>query len=412
MNRLSLFPARIIALHATGNATHATLIAGDRQWEEAWPQNGPPAILGAVYQVSAAPFTVHAVLTTDTPVQPWQAADAMRWRIADAHGLTRMALLQRRHTIKRVIRDYLDAQGFIEIDMPLMVRGTTPDTGIQTFAAENGRQLVTSTEYQIKRMEIGGFERLYTLTQNFRQEETLGHANRFRNPEFTMLEWARVGQSLEVIESDIEQMVLLAAHAVGVGSALPYQDHTIDLSPPWDRLSVADAIGRATGFTPPDFTLGSLHKALAAAQIPLQPEWANDVTFVFSVLLDHIQPNLGLIKPVFLQDWPAFLTASAENTAMPERAVRSEAFIAGIELSDGFPTLTSPIRQNAAFAAQQTRRLEENLPPAPLDHLFLKAMDEGLPSGAGMAMGFDRLVMLLTNQTHIRRVLAFHWDEL
>ncbi len=333
--------------------------------------------------------------------------DAVRWQNPAKDGVSRFETLKKRHLIKRSVRDYLHGEGFIEIDMPLLVRGTTPDVEIESFAVDD-RYLATSTEYQIKRMEIGGFDKSYTLTQNFRKGDT----GRYRNPEFTMLEWARVGQTLHDIEADAEQMMIRAYKDMGGSDTLTYQGHKIDITAPWNRLSVREAVEKYTTAKLPDFTLESFRVAVAAAGIPVKDDWMNDQVFLFTVLLDHVQQFLGFDKPVFIQDWPKFLTSSALENASGQYVERSELFIAGVELSDGFPSLISHARQKETFAEQQTRRRHEGKQLVALDEKYLSAMEEGMPSGAGMALGFDRLVMVLTDRPDIASVLAYGWDEL
>lgn len=333
--------------------------------------------------------------------------DAVRWQSPAKDGISRFETLKKRHLIKRSVRDYLHGQGFIEIDMPLLVKGATPDTHIDSFEVGD-LYLVTSTEYQIKRMEIGGFDKCYTLTQNFRQGDT----GRYRNPEFTMLEWARVGETLADIETDMEQMLIRAHKDLGGSDILEYQGHKIDISTPWKRMSVRDAVESYTPAKLPDFTLDSFRQAVEDAGIKVKDEWKNDQVFLFTVLLDHVQQFLGFDKPVFIQDWPKFLTSSAKESEGGQYVERSELFIAAVELSDGFPSLMSYERQQQTFAEQNARRLEEGKSIVSLDEKYLSAMREGMPSGAGMALGFDRLVMVLTDRPDIASVLAYSWDEL
>lgn len=333
--------------------------------------------------------------------------DTERWLKPGSVGVSRMEILRHRHIVKRAVRDYLHNEDFLEIDIPLLVRGTTPDAAIESFAVED-RYLSTSAEYQIKRMEIGGFGKLYSLTQNFRR----GDRGRFRNPEFTMLEWARVGGTLRQIEEDVERFTVAAHRALGGNGVILYQGKTINLAPPWDRLGVIDAVEKYTGVRMSGFTPPDMIRALDAAKIPVNDDWHNDTTFLFTVLLDHIQQFLGFEKPVFLCDWPNFLTSSAQEHESGRYTERSELFIAGVEISDGFPSLTDARRQRENFSMQLARRAEAGMEPVALDEKYLSAMDEGMPAGAGMALGFDRLVMILTDCADISGVLAFNWDEL
>lgn len=331
--------------------------------------------------------------------KPSGPADSSRWLTPGPDRASRLDILKKRHLIMRSVRSYMDGEGFLEIESPLLVRGATPDACIGSFQVED-RFLVSSTEYQIKRMFAGGLERGYTLTKNFRT----GDKGSFHNPEFTMLEWARAGVGIDAIENDMEEILCRAHQTLNGGGLLIYQDHAISLSRPWRRMSVAEALDI------PDFKPATIERAADDARIALRPQDREDPVFMLTVLLDHAQKNLGLDRPVFLRDWPAFLTSSALEKP-GGLADRSELFIAGIELSDGFPFMTGYERQKQTFARELARRKEEGLPPVTLDENYLEALRLGLPPGAGMALGVDRMVMLLLNQPDIRNVLAFAWDE-
>ena len=334
--------------------------------------------------------------------------DETRWRQPIAGSdLTRAEVLRRRHTIRKAVRGYLDDQGYLEIDAPLLVRGTTPDPAVESFRVGD-RYLVTSTEYQMKRLAAGGFERLYSLTQNFR----VGDGGSFRNPEFTMLEWGRVGVALDRIEADAEGFVAAAMAALGLSETLVYQGCSIDMRTPWERLSVAEAIERVTGFGFAQFDAENCRGALIATAVAIQPEWADDRDFLFSLLMTHIQPRLGESRPVFIRDWPFYETTSARQRDDGMTADRSELLIAGIELSDGFGALADADMQLYLFQHALARRGANGQLPVDLDGKYLEAMRETSMFGAGMALGFDRLVMLLTDQAHIRNVLALEWEEL
>ncbi len=161
-----------------------------------------------------------------------------------------------------------------------------------------------------------------------------------------------------------------------------------------------------------DFSLAAVRAAIQKAGVPTKPEWMEDRDFLFSLLMDRLQEFLGREKPVFLHDWPSFQCASTPSQGVSEFAERSELFIAGIEISDGFPTLTDYERQVEGFALQAELRRKNGQPEVPLDERYLQALKSGgMPRGAGMALGFDRVVMLLTGQKEIKRVLAFAWDE-
>jgi elongation factor P--beta-lysine ligase len=335
-------------------------------------------------------------------------SDKTRLQQPTSSGLSRIEILRQRHIIRKAVRAYLDWEGYTEIDAPLIVSGTTPDPAVESFALEDGRYLASSTEYQMKRLAMSGIDRLYSLTQNFRAGDAVGA---FRNPEFTMVEFGRVGIGMGPIEMDVEGFVTAAMRALGLETMLTYQGRQIDMRTPWERLSVKDAIARATGVAFEAFDLENCRRAVTALGLDLRADWVDDLTFLFSLIMDTIQPRLGELRPVFVREWPLYETTSAKSED-GIHADRSELFIAGIELADGFAALADADIQTYLFAEALARRAANGQQPVELDQKYLTAMRDDPPFGAGMALGFDRLVMLLTDQPHIRNVLAFHWDEL
>ena len=335
-------------------------------------------------------------------------SDKTRLQQPTPSGLARIDILKQRHIIRRAIRTYLDSEAYTEIDAPLIVNGTTPDPAVESFALGQGRYLASSTEYHMKRLAMSGIDRLYSLTQNFRAGDAVGA---YRNPEFTMVEFGRVGSGMWQIENDVEGFVSAAMNALGLRNTITYQERTIDMRTPWERLSVKDAIARVTGEAFEAFDLENCRRAATALGLEIRPDWADDLAFLFSLVMDTIQPRLGELRPVFVREWPLYETTSAQSDD-GIHADRSELFIAGIELADGFAALADADIQMHFFQEALARRAANGQQPVELDQKYLDAMRDDPPFGAGMALGFDRLVMLLTDQPHIRNVLAFHWDEL
>jgi elongation factor P--beta-lysine ligase len=398
------FTARVLHM---GNSERVTLITGTREFEMPWPD--APLALGDVFLMEPGdPPHIIKKIGGAVPDGWNHEGDAMRWRKRGADGKTRMDVLWQRHTIRRAVRDYLDNEGFIQLDCPLLVRGTTPDAAINSFSVGD-RYLSTSTELQMRRLEVGGFEKLYTLTQNFRAADGEGSTH---NPEFTMLEWVRVGAELDDIERDTEQLVWYAHQALDGGKVLESGKHRVRLEPPWERITMAEAITKFTGAPMPDFSLASIQNAVAAADLMVHKDWHADKSFLFSILVDHLQKFLGFERPVFVRDWPAFQTSSAQQKEGVEITDRSEAYICGLELCNGFVSLADYEGQKIAFQQQLERRVVEGKLPVELDHAYLDALRLGMPCDSAMALGFDRLVMLLTGQTEIRQTLALAWDEL
>lgn len=393
--------------HTNDGACLVTFYQGDTQTQINW--QGEPPHIGDVIETDPAQTGRGARLIGRPQENVWtpEENDALRWRHPLPSGSSRMHVLRQRHNIRQAVRRYFDTEGFIEIDAPLLVQGTTPDVAVESFALED-RYLVTSTEYQMKRLAIGGFEKIYSLTQNFRP----GDNSTYRNPEFTMLEWGRVGESMREIEKDAEGLVMAAMQALGLSDTLSFQGQSVSMRGPWQRMSVAEAIYQTTGVMIDNFDAESCAKALRADGVDVRADWMEDNDFLFTLLMDHIQPQLGKEFPVFVTEWPLYqTTSSARNEDDPKCAARSELFIAGIELSDGFAGLADPVLQEQSFDYMAARRAAGGQKDVAIDRRYLDAMRLGAPYGAGMAMGFDRLVMLLTDQPHIRNVLAFNWDE-
>lgn len=341
----------------------------------------------------------------------WSAeGDALRWR-RPAESPSRMETLWARQAILRAIRGYFHDEGFLEIQAPLLVKGACPDAHLEPLRAGGDAYLTTSTEYQIKRMIVGGFDRVFTLTQNFRGSDVGGR----HNPEFTMLEWARTHASLQDIERDAEALVKRAFRAVHpAATTLRWAGREVTVDGPWERVTVREALERHLGIqAAPDLSPASLRSEVARLGLDVPASFLDDDAMLVSYLLDAMQPRLGAPAPAFLCDWPAFMTSSAAILdGAPALADRSELLVAGLELSDGFPSLRDPDLQARLFDRENARRRDEGREPVALDARYLAALREGIPPGAGMALGIDRLVMILTGREHIRDVLAFAWDEL
>lgn len=313
-----------------------------------------------------------------------------------------MTRLKERQEIVRALREDLYQQNFIEVETPLLVKGTTPDA-IESFAVGEN-YLVTSTEFQIKRLLVGGFEKVFTLTKNFRAHEE----GRYHSSEFTMLEWARVKEPLSVIEEDAVRFIRKAFQKIHPGqTTLHFNGHEVDVMGAWESLTVREAFKRYLGLDHiEDFSLQPLLKA-AKGLIP--EELQHDHTLVLSYLLDQLQTYLGTSSPTFLHEWPLFQVASAPvNPTDPYTSERSELYIGGVEIANGFPFLTDAALQQKLFV----EALQRNQSPVTLDQKFLDALHEGLPPGAGMALGVDRLVMVLTGAQQLSQVQAFSWEEL
>ncbi len=305
--------------------------------------------------------------------------------------------LAERAQILRKMRAFFDTRDFIEIEAPILVPSPGLELHLDAFAVEH-RYLITSPEYQMKRLLAGGLERIYSLGKVFRR----GEAGPQHNPEFTMLEWYRAGAGWELIADDIEALVSSLADDFGVAG----------LARPWQRVSVGDATARWAGVRiDGDEPLPLLREKIARAghRVPADGAW-DDV--FFTMFLDAVEPHLGQAQPTLVYDWPRPLCALAREKPSDPRVVeRFEVYAHGLELCNAFGELTDVVEQRRRLHADLDERRRRGLPEYPVDEKFLSALAD-MPPSSGIAMGVDRVVMLLTGARNIRDVLAFADDEL
>jgi lysyl-tRNA synthetase class 2 len=339
---------------------------------------------------------------------PSPQGDALRGHRARA-GRSLLDRLRARHQVLRALRATLDSMGFLELEAPLLVRGSCPDLAIESFRVGD-HYLTTSTEYAIKRLLVAGAARVYTLTKNFRA----GDLGPVHAPEFTMLEWGRAFEGLDAIERDAEHLLRAALAAVSSEAEhLVVRGQRVRVAGvPFERIGVREALAERLGVRVDEaFSLESVREAARALDVGASDAALADRHFVVSVLLDRLSERLGHEVPTWLREWPSFLTSSAEVSEAPV-GERSELFVAGVELADGFPALRSAERQRTLFARENARRRAEGRHEVALDERYLAGLEEGLPPSAGMALGVDRLVLAVTGASELADVVAFGWDEL
>ncbi|MFN0248937.1 MAG: EF-P lysine aminoacylase EpmA [Kofleriaceae bacterium] len=334
------------------------------------------------------------------------------------------------------VRTFFASRGFLEVETPLLV--PSPGLEIHLDAVEaGGGFLITSPEYQMKRLLAAGLERIYQVCKCFRGNEHGPH----HASEFTMIEWYRAYDELASIIDDTEQLVYEVVIAV---SGAPFARvlsgassealsssgawRRIDVTPPWPRMTVREAMARFAGVeVDGDEPAAALAAKVRAAGILIGGrvdgggidgvEGAGSVAWddaFFAAFLARVEPAIAAMdRPLILHDWPAPLAALAKRRDDdPRVALRFEAYVGGLELANAFGELTDPIEQRARFLEDQRVRRERGSAVYPLDEKLLAALVEGLPPSAGIALGFDRLVMLATGASHIDEVLTFSAAEL
>jgi lysyl-tRNA synthetase class 2 len=329
----------------------------------------------------------------------------------------RLPLLRARARLNQHLRHVFEEQGFLEIEAPIAVPSPGLEVHLDAFVVENAkpaqRYLITSPEYQLKRLLAGGIDRLYSLSKVFRR----GERGRQHNPEFTLLEWYVRGWDWSRLAGSVEQVVTSAAVTLCGGTTLP-GDRPTELMPPWPRRSVRELFATHArvaldGDEPDDV----LRAKLAAAGHPLPAADASWDELFFTVFLDVIEPALlALDRPTIVHDWPVRLAALARRSPDDPRVVeRFEAYVPSsgglVELCNGFGELTDPVEQRVRLEADLRVRAARGLPAYPIDEHFLAALAD-LPACAGVALGVDRLAMLLTGADDIGAVLPFAVDEL
>lgn len=327
--------------------------------------------------------------------------DILRWRRPDAAGHTRFHYLRQRDRIETLVRDWFRQEGFLHIPSPVLVPCPNPEAHF-TITRTEGGCLITSPELQLKRLLTGGFERIYSLVPCFRGKET----DDDHNPEFTMLEWYRAGGTLDDMADDLEK--LLTFVQAGLADRLPFP------APPWPRASCATLVAEKTGLEIGGaVTASDLYARGLAAGLFTREQERESFSLLFSRLWSRFEADLGREAPLFITGWPLPLASlAAVDPDDGSSALRMELVAGGLELANGFRELTDPVEQRRRMEAELAARREAALPLFALDEKFLQSVAAGLPESAGMALGFDRLCMLLTGAPSIRGVLPFAADEL
>jgi elongation factor P--(R)-beta-lysine ligase len=296
---------------------------------------------------------------------------------------TRLDHLRARATALAGVRTFFAARDFLEVETPLLVPSPGLEIHLDAVPAGDGF-LITSPEYQMKRLLAAGFERIYQVCKCFRGNEHGPH----HAGEFTMIEWYRAGAELDAIIDDTEQLVAAVVRAVSGG----LQAFGVDVTPPWPRMTVRAAMRNWAGVEiEGDESAAALVAKVRAAGIAVPDASAWDDAF-FAAFLDRVEPAIAALdRPLILHDWPAPLAALARRRDDdPRVSHRFEAYVAGLELANAFGELTDPVEQRARFEDDQRIRRDRGRAVYPIDDKLLAALAEGLPPSAGIALGFDR----------------------
>jgi len=294
--------------------------------------------------------------------------------------------LRRRAEVLHATRSFFRERGFLEVETPIRVPVPVPEAHIELVASE-GWVLQPSPEICMKQLLAAGCGKIFQICKCFRRVER----GRRHLPEMTLLEWYAVREDYNDLMGCTEQLIRHVGRRLGTAGAISYQGQRIDLTPPWERLTVAEAFARHGGI--------SVARALAEGRFD-------------EIMGLKIEPNLGRDRPVFLTDYPAEKASLARlKPADPAVAERFELYIGGLELCNGFSELNDPAEQRRRFEAEQRSMKAAGKRVYPLPEGFLNAL-ERMPPSAGNALGMDRLVMLFCDAGSIDDVVTFTPEEL
>lgn len=374
-------------------------------------------VSGAVFRTRRGEVTVS--------VKKWSLlAKALRPLPEKWHGLTNVDLRYRhryldlivnpevrkvfilRSKIVQGIRDYLNNRGFLEVETPVMhtLAGGASARPFATYhnALDIGLYLRIATELHLKRLIVGGLEKVYEMGRIFRNE---GISTK-HNPEFTSVEIYQANADYEDMMVLTEELVSSVALSVCGSMQLDCQGQTLDLTPPWPRLTMLEAVKKFAGV---DFReIGSAAEAVPAARQKglAVKDSASRGEIISEIFEEFVEPHL--FQPIFILDYPVEVSPLAKRRGDdPAMTYRFEAFLGGSEIANAFTELTDPIDQRLRFEQQLSRRAAGDEEAHMMDEDFLQALEYGMPPTGGLGIGVDRLVMMLTDSSSIRDVILF-----
>jgi lysyl-tRNA synthetase class 2 len=311
-----------------------------------------------------------------------------------------------RSRVVSAMRRFLDERGFMEVETPMMQPIPGGATARPFITHHNTLDmdlfLRVAPELYLKRLTVGGFEKVYEINRNFRNEGI----DTKHNPEFTMMElyWAYVNYD-DIMRLTEEMIASIAQETLGT-TRITYQGNEIELAPPWRRLPMLEGVREQTGL---DFSEVSVDEARRMAEsigVPLQPDW-NWGQIVQEVFEQKVEDTL--IQPTFIIDFPTDVSPLAKRKAdNPKLVYRFEAFVGGqLEIANAFSELNDPLDQEERFREQARQKAAGDEEAMEYDTDFVRALQYGLPPCGGLGIGIDRLVMLLADVDSIREVILF-----
>jgi len=294
----------------------------------------------------------------------------------------KLPFLELRCRVLQSIRHFFLEDGFLEVQTPLRTAEPAPETHIDAIPADPGYFLATSPELYMKRLLAAGYQKIFQLCHAFRQNER----GRYHHPEFTLLEWYHLNADYKTLQIDCQRLLERVCSEMKLSSSLAYQGRSLEIHGSWTSYTVREAFAEFAGW---------------------EPSHDIDQNRFDMDLVEKVEHHLGFPRPCFLIDYPATQAALARlKPGDSSVAERFELYWAGLELANGFSELTDPDEQRLRFRTALAERKQAGLLTYPLPEAFLRSM-EYLSPCAGIALGVDRLVMILADANRIDDVVAF-----
>jgi lysyl-tRNA synthetase class 2 len=315
-------------------------------------------------------------------------------------------IFRKRAAIVRALREYLDSEGFLEVETPILqpIYGGAAARPFITHHNQLHQDLYLriSFELYLKRLIVGGYDRVYEIGRDFRNEGvSFKH-----NPEFTQLEFYEAYADYNDVMRRAEEMIAYVARKVTGGHIITWQGHAIDVTPPWRRIPLRQAILDATGIdyeSYPDAASLAAEMRRRGHEPDPRSSWGK---LVDSLMAKYVEPNL--IQPTFLIDYPRDVSPLAKGSpGDPRQVERFEGFMAGMEICNAFSEINDPIDQLQRFLDENYRARHGDEEAHPIDEDFIEALCYGMPPTGGFGMGIDRLTMIFTDTDTIREVILF-----
>lgn len=298
----------------------------------------------------------------------------------------RKKALEQRARILQEIRHFFIKQDYLEVETPYRIPAPAPEAYINAIASGSWF-LHTSPELCMKRLLAAGYGKIFQICRCWRE----GERGSQHIPEFTLLEWYRSGMDYRGLMEECKALIQAVANAVGLGEKITYRGKMINLSNPWERISVKEAFERYAQFSTKE---------------------AMERNLFDDIFVQEIEPRLGIGRPTFIYDYPAERGALARlKQEDPNVAERFELYMGGLEIANGFSELVDEKEQRRRFQLENSNRQQMAKPIYPMPEKFLTEMDS-MPPSAGIALGIDRLAMVFLNATAIDEIVAFTPEEL